>query len=493
MINDFASVEPMDDETPPPDDETSSGEKESESKPKPTIYPPPTAPYAVAKQLYTGCRDENGVRNLLAYRGGWELWRTTHWAEVDPAEVRARVYLALEHAFYVVLKGRPAMPQSVPWDPTRNKIANVLEAMAAIGHLSSEIDAPEWIDTHTVTASAAQVISCDNGLLDLGGRTLHDHTPALFNLVHVPFAYDSDAADPTAWLDFLASIWGDDDDSIMLLQEYFGYVLSGRLDMQKLLMLVGPSRSGKGTIARVLSALVGGRRNVPGPTLAAMNTNFGLSPLIGKPLAIIPDARLGHNASTVVERLLSITGEDTLTIDRKYREPWTGRLPTRFVMLSNELPEFKDASGVIANRFLILRMTESFLGREDRELEVKLRLEYAAILNWSLEGLDRLDRNGRFTVPPSSSDAAATIADLASPVSAFVRDKCIRDPAATVTVDDLYAEWRSWAEDNGHRAGSKITFGRDLRAVVPDLVISQPSINGKRTTTYNRLGLGKLY
>jgi putative DNA primase/helicase len=169
-----------------------------------------------------------------------------------------------------------------------------------------------------------------------------------------------------------------------LLQEYFGYVLSGRCDMQKLLMMVGPSRSGKGTIARVLTALVGGRRNVPGPTLAAMNTNFGLSPLIGKPLAIIPDARQGNNASTVVERLLSITGEDTLTVHRKYREPWTGRLPTRFVMLSNELPEFKDASGVIANRFLILRMIESFLGREDRELANKLRPEYPMILNWSL-------------------------------------------------------------------------------------------------------------
>ena len=40
-----------------------------------------------------------------------------------------------------------------------------------------------------------------------------------------------------------------------------------------------------------------------------------------------------------VERLLSISGEDTLTIDRKYRDPWTGRLPTRFMILTNELPQ----------------------------------------------------------------------------------------------------------------------------------------------------------
>ena len=96
-----------------------------------------------------------------------------------------------------------------------------------------------------------------------------------------------------------------------------------------------------------------------------MNTNFGLSPLIGKPLAIIADARLGNSALTIVERLLSITGEDTLTVDRKYREPWTGRLPTRFVVLTNELPEFKDCVRSLANQFLTLRMTESFLGREN--------------------------------------------------------------------------------------------------------------------------------
>ena len=75
--------------------------------------------------------------------------------------------------------------------------------MAAIGHLSSETDTPAWIDAHTANASAEQVISCQNGLLDLDDRTLHEHSPSLFNLVHVPFAYDPNAPEPTAWLDFL--------------------------------------------------------------------------------------------------------------------------------------------------------------------------------------------------------------------------------------------------------------------------------------------------
>ena len=87
-------------------------------------------------------------------------------------------------------------------------------------------------------------------------------------------------------------------------------MLSGRTDLHKILLLVGPTRAGKGAIARVLAALVG-KGNVAGPTLASLGTNFGLSPLLGKPLAVVSDARLGAgNAHQVVERLLSISGED---------------------------------------------------------------------------------------------------------------------------------------------------------------------------------------
>ena len=275
----------------------------------------------------------------------------------------------------------------------------------------------------------------------------------------------------------------------MLLQEYIGYVLSGRTDMQKMLLLIGPTRSGKGTITRMLTSLIG-RGHAVGPTLASLGTNFGLSPLLGKPLAIVSDARLGNIPShTVVERLLSITGEDMLTVDRKYREPWSGKLPTRFVILSNELPKFKDSSGAIANRLVILQMTESFLGREDRTLDKRLSLELAGILNWALEGLDRLIHNGRFTVPESSDDATKLMMDLASPMSAFIRECCERDPKAEVYRDDLYTAWQQWAWQNGHQPGAKSTFGQQLRAVVPELRDIQRRSGDHTFRYYAHIGL----
>ena len=452
----------------------------------PAIFPAPEAPYAVARQIHTQYLTDANLPKLAFWRGGWMAWKTMHWAEVDVAELRQAVYATLSDAVYLhVTKDGEELRA---WNPTRHKIVNVLEALAAVVQLSRDIDPPSWINPHSAESDAGQVISCHNGLLDLTTRILHGHSPALFNLASVPFDYDPHTDEPVEWLDFLASVWGDDRDSIALLQEYFGYILSGRLDMQKALLLVGPIRSGKGTIERVLTALMG--HNIASPTLAGLNTNFGLSPLIGKPLAFVTDARLGNAPShIVVERLLSITGEDWLTIDRKYREPWTGKLPTRFVILSNELPKFRDSSGAIATRLLILKMTESFLGREDHELDTKLRDELGAILVWALEGLDRLTRKGRFTEPQSSRDAAALMMDLASPVSAFVRERCVRDPDAIVARDELYAAWRTWALDNGHQPGANSTFGRDPRAVVPEVRDFRRRVGGRQIHTYTHIGL----
>ncbi|MBT2511038.1 NTP-binding protein [Streptomyces sp. ISL-98] len=428
---------------------------------------------AVARRVIPDWQSPDGRLTFRRWRASWMRWNGSCWREAEEAQIRKAMYTRLEHAVYQA-PGKDGQTEERDWAPTKQKIGNLLDALGSITLLPTDTDAPAWIDDQGDTGrDEGPIVACVNGLLRIRDRALLPHVPAFFNLVSVPFAYDPGASAPT-WEGFLHQVWPDDPDAITALQEWFGYILSGRTDQQKILLIVGPSRSGKGTIARVLKELVG-KENLAGPTLAGLGTNFGLSTLVGKSLAVISDARLSGNDNTqVVERLLTISGDDTIDIDRKYREPWTGKLPSRLMILSNELPHFGDSSGVIANRFVLLSMRLSWLGKEDPTLIDRLIAEMPGILNWALEGLARLQRNGRITQPPSSREAITTMQDTASPTSAFVRERCTTGPTCSVPVDTLWNVWREWAEDNGVRPGTKQVFGRNLLSVVPQLNRTRP-------------------
>ncbi|MEW2319507.1 DNA primase family protein [Streptomyces bauhiniae] len=452
--------------------------------------PPPSNPLAVARRLLPDWQTEDGQLVCRRWRGSWMRWNGSHWREVDEAQVRKAMYERLEHSVYLV-PVKDGKVEERDWAPTKQKISNLLDALGSITLLPTDMDAPAWFDsdgTGPDTTGWGPIVACENGLLRIRDRALLPHTPGFFNHVSVPFAYDPDATAPE-WERFLAKLWPDAPDAINALQEWFGYVLSGRTDQQKILLMVGPSRSGKGTIARVMKELVG-RNNLAGPTLAGLGTNFGLATLIGKPLALISDARLsGSDNTPVVERLLTISGEDTIDIDRKYREQWTGKLPTRLMMLSNELPHFGDSSGVIARRFIVLNLTVSWLGKEDTTLLDRLTAEMPGILNWALDGLARLQRNRRITEPVASREAVTTMQDTASPTSAFLRERCMTGPTCTIPVDSLWAVWREWAEDNGVKPGTKQVFGRNLLSVVPRLTLTRPRDGDSRVRTYTGITL----
>jgi putative DNA primase/helicase len=317
-------------------------------------------------------------------------------------------------------------------------------------------------------------------------------TPAFFTLNATDFDLDLNAPRPATWLGFLDALWGDDQQSIDTLQELFGYLLTNDTRQQKIFLLVGPKRSGKGTIARVLTSIVG-KANVAAPTLAGLSTNFGMWPLIGKSVAIVSDARLSGRTDqvAVVERLLTISGEDSITIDRKNMEPSTCRLSSRFVILTNELPRLSDASGAVVSRMILLQMSKSFFGREDHDLTEKLLAERQGILLWAIEGWCRLRERGRFIQPDSAFESLADMDDLASPIKAFVRDCCVIGPTESVSVDDLFDAWERWCvrERREKYVGNRQTFGRDLLAAVPGLVRKRPRDGNERVRIYEGIGL----
>jgi putative DNA primase/helicase len=384
------------------------------------------------------------------------------YLERDEAAVRADVYAFLEGA------KRRADDGVVPFQPTRSKVENMLDALRAVCNLPTSIVAPAWLKSGAGLAPM-DMLAYAGGLLHIPTRTRYRSTPHFFTFNAIGFAYDHNAPTPTAWLMFLHTLWPEDPQSVEALQEIFGYCLTPDTRFQKIFMLVGPPRSGKGLTGRVLQRLVGDR-NTCSPTLGAFGRDFGKQVLVGKTLAVISDARISGrtDTATVAETLLSISGEDTQTIERKFLPDWNGKLPTRFVVLTNELPRITDVSGALAKRFIVLALSESFYGREDLGLFERFLPELPGILNWALEGRDRLYGRGHFVQPESAKELMREFEDLGSPEATFLRTHTQQQAGAVVSQRDLFEAWQRWCHENGRdKPGTAQTFGRNVRATLP--------------------------
>jgi len=406
-------------------------------------------------------------RTIHCYAGALSQWRDNRYVELEDNAVKKTLQAWLHDALRYVVNRRTGELELTDFQSNPATVKAALESIKAFVHLPATTPCPSWLGADAAAPFPNEIVACRSVLLHLPTLRRLPPTPRFFTTCALDFDPDPQAAEPMAWHAFLHQLFDGDIESLDLLQEWFGYCLTGDTSQQKMLLIVGPKRSGKGTLARVLAKLIG-TGNVSGPTTSSLAGPFGLQPLIGKSLAIVSDARFhGENIATVVERLLCISGEDMLTIDRKNLTSVTLKLPTRFMFLTNEFPRLTDSSGALAGRFVILRLTESFYGKEDTGLTERLLRELPGILNWAVEGWQRLHERGHFVIPTSVRDVVNEIEDLSSPVAAFVREECVVGPGYRVPVDVLYDAWKGWCETEGRQAvTTRQTFGRDLAAAV---------------------------
>jgi putative DNA primase/helicase len=436
-------------------------------------------PHRLSRACIPHFSNRRGLATLRFHGGEWWLWNGKCYEPLAVPMLRAMLMPILKDAVDVAHSEYLQSAHAAEKKATRRK-TRVTRALAddvaavMTSQLLVQKAQPCWLEIDHPWP-AAEVLACRNGLVRLDPKRsdkvrVKPLTPLFFSSNAVPYDFDSTARCPE-WKRFLRSVWQDDQESIALLQEWTGYLLLPDTRQQKILMIVGPRRSGKGTINSVLTGLLG-PANVAGLSLSSLSGSFGMQPLLKKLLATVSDARLSLKAdgAGIIENLLRISGEDPIDVHRKYLPAVTQRLTVRLMILANELPHLPDMSGAFATRLLILPMTRSFLGVEDVHLRDRLFEELPGILNWAIVGWRRLIKRGRFRQPKSGEEMIEGLKRLGSPIHAFLDDKCIEGQTFEVSVDALFRAWHSWSSQTGRTfSGTKETFAKNLRAAIPAL------------------------
>lgn len=450
------------------------------------------APLLIADALIKEQFQLNEYRTLHFCSDTFWRWDGAKYVELSEGGMRQKIYGFLRDAKEPSREGHLEN-----FNPNKFNVDQIIDALRAVCHN----DHPPargaiWLDERE-GPDPQYLISFRNGLLNMEEWLENPHTfpmphtPALMNVNALSFDFDPDAGEPLEWLRFLNSIWPDDLESQETLQEWMGYILTHDTRLHKILLIIGPTRCGKGTIGRCIREMLGDF-NVIGPTLTSLTSDFGLQPFLNKMVAIISDARLSSkgNNSAIIERLLSISGEDPLTINRKFLPPLTVQLSTRIMMMSNEIPDMRDASGALAKRYTVLTLTKSWFGQEDTLLSQRLRAELSGILLWALRGLARLKKRGKLRQPVSSFQTIADLEAMTSPIKAFVSETCELNPKAMVPVLALFNAWRMWCGFTGYPSlGNSQSFGKNLRAAFPNIETTRPQGESPRERYYRGIQL----
>jgi len=452
-------------------------------------------PYCVAKKFI----EYEGSCRHVTWKGATYCWIGGKYVEIKPESLKAKLGSFTDHFFLIHAENELAAiadPEKRAKFKKRPVTAGVIQSITQAFLSVSIIDElrlkamPGWIDRMQTDWEPSETISLANCLLNVRTREAIPPTSRWFSKTRSPIHWNGGTVDCPNWLEFLASIFPDDPESIRLLQQFMGLCLTSDTSWQKILSFVGPPRSGKGTILRIISAMLG-IDAVVSLGLGDLSREFGLEKLIGAPLAIMPDVRFGNrdNVADAIERLLSISGEDEIRIARKYQADWSGKLPTRIIMASNEMPRLPDAAAALPTRLLTLHFTESFVGREDTELMARLMDEIAGILAWSVDGYADLLTSGRFAANAATLDAVDEAREIGSPMLTFMTD-CLNvthNPETYVDIAEVYRVYQGWCQATGHKPSSMTTMVKQIMDLEPKIRKGRP---GNRDSTRRRALVG---
>lgn len=307
-----------------------------------------------------------------------------------------------------------------------------------------------------------------NGVFKLSSNKFikGDQPRKVINTCCTGYDFDKTAKCPL-FINFVKDIFNDDADLIAVVQEVMGYtLLYGKNPMQAIVILLGGGRNGKGILANVCQK-VHGLENCSGTSVAQLSSKFGLGQLYDKVLNV--SSENDENILTDTSILKSISGNDVVMVERKYKDAMPVRIFCKLWIQTNDI-RFRDSSKGFEERLIPIPFMNTYVDnpiansnqkKRDNSLEAKLDGELAGIFNWMYEGLIRLKANNW-----SISDSNAVnrerrkMVEDSNPVQMFFASCYKKSVDGKVKRTDTFELFNKWASDNNINVGTFITRQR---------------------------------
>jgi len=329
------------------------------------------------------------------------------------------------------------------------------------------------------------LIAAENCVIDLNEQTSHDHSPEYRFLSRLGCEFDPNATAPR-FKAFLNEVVPSDTER-QKLQEYAGYTLMHwGLPYHKALFLVGPTASGKSTFLDTINAMLGAETVASLTPQQLTGERFAGAELYGKWANIrndIPAATVKNTGA-----FKEITAGDQIKAEQKRKDPFWFQPTAKHLYAANELPATETDDEAFYRRILLAPFPETIPKAErDKHLDEKLQAELPGVLNWAIEGLQRLLNNGGFTGDRSPGRTQDTWQKWSDSVSRF-KDAAIEEGGGEdIAKAKLYAAYLEYCRQEGIPSDTQHSLTRGLKQ--EGLADGRTYVDGERKRVFHDIAL----
>jgi len=322
------------------------------------------------------------------------------------------------------------------------------------------------------------IINVKNGLLNVLDGSFREHTTEYFSTVQINANYCPTATCPQ-FLQFLSSILPESE--IPLIQEIFGYLLIPVNKAQKSFVFVGAANAGKSTLLSIAQDVLLGSDNVSNIPWQSLGERFNKAELFGKLANIFAD--LPSKNIDDGGMFKSLTGEDSISAERKNKDPFNYRPYARLLFSCNDIPKnYADRSDGFYRRLIIIRFDKAVpQNKRDPNLRERVATEADGIFMWALLGLVRLMRNNYiFTETPRTTGEVTRYKTECNSALTFIAECCAVSPDASCPRAELYTRYKDYCSQNGYKAQSNAVFNKELESGFPEVGRGQDKVSGRK-------------